>query len=162
MVIRLDEELLDELSRLDSIMMEDHLYRIAILEIQEEQLDLVAQAKAFEEAEGDVPKARALYTKHRVQRIRDMLAQYKAVHIAQAKAESQKKREAKRAEATEQVRSFFKGIVRKVDLRPKEPVAVYKHQSIYKTGDGYKAMGALFETIEQARVYIDNNLRIRR
>ena len=162
MAMRLDEELLDELSRLDSIMLEDQLYRIAILEIQNEQFDLVAQAKALEEAEGEVQKARALYTKHRVQRINAMLAQYKAVHIAQAKAESQKKREAKLSQTTEQVRSFFRGIVRKVDLKPKEPVAVYKHQSIYKTGDRYKAMGAWFDSIEQARVYIDNNLRVRR
>ena len=41
-------------------------------------MDPVAQAKAFEEAEGDAQKARAFYTKHRVRRISDELKIFKA------------------------------------------------------------------------------------
>ena len=70
-----DENLLHELSLLEGVRLEDRVYQIVLQEIQLEQFDPVAKVKAYEEAEGDNNKARALYTKHRVRRMEDMLAQ---------------------------------------------------------------------------------------
>ena len=44
-------------------------------EIERNEMDSVAQSYALQEADGDEKKARAYYTKHRVRRIEDMIAQ---------------------------------------------------------------------------------------
>lgn len=161
MRISLDEKLLDELACLESRLIEDRLYQIAILEIEAEQFDQVAQAKAFEEAEGDTKKARAFYTKHRVQRLQDIIAQYVAVKSAEIQEEAQKNRKASRVEVNERVRSFLGGLVPKRKTKTLKPVAVYKGQPIYKFHDGFKSMGAWFRSVDQAKSYIDNNPNLR-
>ncbi|MDB4112311.1 hypothetical protein N9571_07175, partial [Yoonia sp.] len=99
-----NESLLHELSLLDGIRLEDRVYQIVLQEIQQEQFDPVAKVKAYEEAEGDNNKARALYTKHRVRRIDDMLVQYKADRIVTEKAEL-------KAEVKEQFNSFLRNLI---------------------------------------------------
>lgn len=109
MTISLDQELLLELASLESRLIEDRLYQIAILEIEAEQFDLVAQAKALEEAEGDTQKARAFYTKHRVRRMKDMIAQFTEEERKAEEEKNLKKRKAKQEEENEQILSFFRG-----------------------------------------------------
>jgi hypothetical protein len=99
-----NESLLHELSLLDGIRLEDRVYQIVLQEVQLEQFDPVAKVKAYEEAEGDNNKARALYTKHRVRRIEDMLIQYKADRIVNEKAEL-------KSQVKEQFNSFLKNII---------------------------------------------------
>lgn len=66
---------IDELASMSERVFEDRLYEIAIDEIQNNEMDPVSEARAFEEAEGNKEKARAFYTKHRVRRLRDHLLQ---------------------------------------------------------------------------------------
>ena len=75
MSIKIDPDLLNELIKLGDRLSEDRLYEIAVSEVEDNQFDGVAKAKALEEAEGDQNKARAFYTKHRVRRIRDLIAE---------------------------------------------------------------------------------------
>lgn len=75
MSIKMDPYLLHELIKLGDRLSEDRLYEIAVSEVEDNQFDGVAKAKALEEAEGDQNKARAFYTKHRVRRIRDLIAE---------------------------------------------------------------------------------------
>ena len=70
-----DTKLINELNELSERMAEDRIYEMVLREIENNELDAIAQAKALEEAEGDETKARGLYTKQRVRRIRDMLNQ---------------------------------------------------------------------------------------
>ena len=55
-------------------------------------MDGVAEAYALEEAEGDEKKARAYYTKHRVRRIRDLIAE-ESIRTASERAEKAKQAE---------------------------------------------------------------------
>jgi hypothetical protein len=71
-----EKELLEELRSLGARLAEDRIYEKVITEVENNELDAVAKAKAFEEAEGDASKARAFYIKHRVRRIRDLAAEY--------------------------------------------------------------------------------------
>lgn len=71
-----EKELLEELRSLGARLAEDRIYEKVITEVENNELDVVAKAKAFEEAEGDATKARAFYIKHRVRRIRDLAAEY--------------------------------------------------------------------------------------
>ena len=68
-----DPDLLNELIALGDRLSEDRLYEIVVEEIAANDLDSVAKVRALEEALGDEKKARALYTKHRVRRIRDLM-----------------------------------------------------------------------------------------
>ena len=67
------------------------MYEIAVDEIENDNFDKVAQALAFEEAEGDEKKARAFYTKHRVRRIKDEISHFVAELAATIEAEVKKK-----------------------------------------------------------------------
>ena len=75
MPLNIDDELLKKLIALGDRLTEDHLYEIAVQEIEKNIYDGVAKVKALEEAEGDEKKARAFYTKHRVRRIRDLISE---------------------------------------------------------------------------------------
>ena len=79
----INEELLIELIDLGERLSEDRLYEVVIDEIEREEFDSVAKAKALEEAEGDKDKARAFYIKHRVRRIRDLIAEEKIAKEAE-------------------------------------------------------------------------------
>ena len=59
MSIKIDPDLLNELIKLGDRLSEDRLYEIAVSEVEDNQFDGVAKAKALEEAEGDQNKARA-------------------------------------------------------------------------------------------------------
>ena len=74
----MNNKLLQELAELSDRRTEDRMDEIALSEIKNNELDPVAQAKAFEEAEGDPIKSRAFYTKLRVRRVRDELNAFTA------------------------------------------------------------------------------------
>ena len=90
----INEELLTELIDLGERLSEDRLYEVVIDEIERDEFDSVAKAKALEEAEGDQNKARAFYTKHRVRRIRDLIAEAEiAAEAEKMRAEEELKRQ---------------------------------------------------------------------
>lgn len=91
MSIKIEPDLLHELIKLGDRLSEDRLYEIAVSEVEDNQFDGVAQAKALEEAEGDQNKARAFYTKHRVRRIRDLIAE-QALMAETAKSQAEEER----------------------------------------------------------------------
>ena len=91
MADKIDPSILKELIELGDRLTEDRLREIVIAELESNEMDGVAQAYALEEADGDEKKARAYYTKHRVRRIRDMIAQESII------AEEQRAEAAKRA-----------------------------------------------------------------
>ena len=72
----MDQQTLIELSKLTERLVEDRFYELALSEIEKNSLDPVAQAKAFEEAEGEEKKSRAFYIKHRVRRMKDALTAF--------------------------------------------------------------------------------------
>ena len=101
MSIKIEPDLLHELIKLGDRLSEDRLYEIAVSEVEDNQFDGVAKAKALEEAEGDQNKARAFYTKHRVRRIRDLIAEQALMAEAsrvQAEEERLQKEEQKNLE----------------------------------------------------------------
>jgi hypothetical protein len=51
---------------------EDRMYELVLREIEQQELDPIAEARALEEAQGDVPRSKALYIKHRIRRIIDL------------------------------------------------------------------------------------------
>ena len=71
----IDPSLINEFIALGDRLSEDRLYEIAVQEVEANNFDGVAKAKALEEAEGDEKKARAFYVKQRVRRIRDIIAE---------------------------------------------------------------------------------------
>lgn len=58
---------------LDERLLEDEIYRFVWEEIESDQLDRSAQARAMEEGAGDEGKTRSAYIKHRVRRLKDEL-----------------------------------------------------------------------------------------
>jgi hypothetical protein len=90
MTYKIDPTILKELIELGDRLTEDRLREIVIAELEGNEMDGVAQAYALEEAEGDEKKARAYYTKHRVRRIRDQIAQ-ESIRAAEARAEERAK-----------------------------------------------------------------------
>jgi len=66
-----DKKILDELVGLDGRLYEDRLYELVMQEVLTEDFDTVAMARAFEEAEGEEQKTKALYLKHRLRRLKD-------------------------------------------------------------------------------------------
>ena len=93
MTDKIHPTILKELIDLGDRLTEDRLREIVIAEIESNEMDGVAQAYALEEADGDEKKARAYYTKHRVRRIRDLIAEEIII------AEEQRAEAAKRAKA---------------------------------------------------------------
>ena len=83
----IDPNLMSELIALGDRVTEDRLYEIAVDEVERNELDKVAMALSLEEVEGDQKKSRAFYTKHRVRRIKDAIAQ-QAVMAAQEELEA--------------------------------------------------------------------------
>ena len=71
MVSTRDRKILDELVGLDGRLYEDRLYELVMQEVLTEDFDTVAMARAFEEAEGEEQKTKALYLKHRLRRLKD-------------------------------------------------------------------------------------------
>ena len=71
MVSTRDRKILDELIGLDGRLYEDRLYELVMQEVLTEDFDTVAMARAFEEAEGEEQKTKALYLKHRLRRLMD-------------------------------------------------------------------------------------------
>ena len=99
-----EQKLLEELRNLSERLAEDRIYEEVLTEIELNNFDAVAKARALEEAEGHEQKARALYIKHRVRRINDLSAEY-SIWLEQQRAseeEAKKRRdledEAKRVE----------------------------------------------------------------
>lgn len=106
----MQKEILEQLIALDSRLLEDRLYEIAVQEIETNEFDAVAKAKAFEEAEGNELKARAFYTRHRVRRIRDQLAAYNIEREIAAAAELQETIEQERSQRTERNKQIGKNL----------------------------------------------------
>jgi hypothetical protein len=173
MPTQINSDLMNELLALGERLTEDRLYEIAIQEIEMDDFDAVAKARALEEAEGDGNKARAFYIKHRVRRIRDILTEQ-----AFAQAEIERIAEVERIQAErratqeltnvkfklglEKLEDSFFGLFQRKFKPPVPPVEVYKGQPIYEQPDGYRAMGAWFGSVAQAKTYIDNNRRLYR
>ena len=97
MTDKIDPTILIELIELGDRLTEDRLREIVVAEIERNEMDSVAQAYAFEEADGDEKKARAYYTKHRVRRIRDLIAE-EGIRAAEERAEAEEKAKQKQAE----------------------------------------------------------------
>lgn len=87
-----DPELLRYLVELQDRLAEDEMYETVLGEIEKDQLDAVAQARAFEEACGNAEKARSLYIKHRMRRMKD-LSVAEALRQKQEEMEKQRQRE---------------------------------------------------------------------
>ena len=66
-----DQKIITDLQNLSGRQAEDLLYNLVMAEISEDDLDPVAWAMAFEEAEGEEQRSKALYLKHRIRRIKD-------------------------------------------------------------------------------------------
>lgn len=71
MVNTRDKKILDELVGLDGRLYEDRLYELVMQEVLSGDFDTVAMARAFEEAEGEEQKTKALYLKYRLRRLKD-------------------------------------------------------------------------------------------
>lgn len=93
MTDKIDPAILKELIELGDRLTEDRLREIVIAEIERNEMDSVAQSHAFQEADGDEKKARAYYTKHRVRRIEDMIAQESIRHEQEIAAAEEKEKE---------------------------------------------------------------------
>ena len=72
MVSTRDKKISDELVGLDGRLYEDRLYELVMQEVLSEDFDTVAMARAFEEAEGEEQRTKALYLKHRLRRLKDV------------------------------------------------------------------------------------------
>ena len=66
-----DQKIITNSQNLSGRQAEDLLYNVVMAEISEDDLDPVAWAMAFEEAEGQEQRSKALYLKHRIRRIKD-------------------------------------------------------------------------------------------
>ena len=77
---------------------EDQLREIVMAEIERNEMDSVAQSYALQEADGDEKKARAYYTKHRVRRLKDMIAQ-ESIRNEKEKADAEEKEKKEREHA---------------------------------------------------------------
>jgi len=88
---KVDSEFLADLAELSERLAADKLYEITISEVQNEQYDPAAKARAIVEADGDMERAKALYIKHRVRRLNDLLEQSKAEKKIQELAEAENK-----------------------------------------------------------------------
>ena len=97
MTDKIDPTILIELIELGDRLTEDRLREIVVAEIQRNEMDGVAKAYALEEADGVEKKARAYYTKHRVRRIRDLLAQ-ENIRAAEERAEKEERAKQEQAE----------------------------------------------------------------
>ena len=97
MTDKIDPTILKELIELGDRLTEDRLREIVVAELERNEMDGVAQAYAFEEADGDEKKARAYYTKHRVRRIRDLITQ-ESIRAAEERAEAEERAKQKQAE----------------------------------------------------------------
>jgi hypothetical protein len=106
MPAKIDPDLLNELLDLGDRLSEDRLYEVVVQEIEVNDFDAVAKARALEEAEGDGNKARAFYTKHRVRRIRDILA--RQAFVAEQEAQRKKAKLTVEAERIEAERKAIK------------------------------------------------------
>lgn len=90
---RSDDKLLQELQGLGERLAEDRLYEVVLQELENEDYDPVAKAKALEEAEGDKEKSRAYYIRHRVRRIKDLMAELQLKAAADKLEEEQRKKQ---------------------------------------------------------------------
>ena len=72
MVSTRDKKISDKLVGLDGRLYEDRLYELVMQEVLSEDFDTVAMARAFEEAEGEQQRTKALYLKHRLRRLKDV------------------------------------------------------------------------------------------
>lgn len=102
MADKIDPTILKGLIQLGDRLTEDRLREIVIAELESNEMDGVAQAYALEEADGDEKKARAYYTKHRVRRIRDMIAIIAEEQRAEAAKRANEKQIEEEREAEEQ------------------------------------------------------------
>jgi hypothetical protein len=119
----MDRKILKELSELNERLAKDRMYEIAVDEIENNDFDKVAQAIAFEEAEGDEKKARAFYTKHRVRRIKDEISYFVAELAATIEAEA--KRSAEQIKENKARKLEEETIKREAKKIPKATYALY-------------------------------------
>ena len=68
-----DQKIADELQEVTGRLAKDLMYQLVLDEIERQDFDPIAKVQALGEAEGDESKANALYTKHRVRRIHDIM-----------------------------------------------------------------------------------------
>lgn len=113
---REEKALFEEIKKLSDRLAEDRIYEQVMLEVDSENYDPVAKAKAFEEALGDTQKARALYVKHRVRRIRDLAAEYQ-LWAAQQEAERRVRQEEAKARKAAEFAERNKNEERKANIR---------------------------------------------
>lgn len=124
MFFRTDEQkLFIELRSLGDRLAEDRIYEIVVSEVDRDELDPVAKARAFEEAEGDSQKTKALYIKHRVRRIRDLAAEYE---IWLQKEEATKAALAKAVQQQARHRQILAEKLNNGEMPPKEIQKIYK------------------------------------
>ena len=91
-----EQKLLEELRNLSERLAEDRIYEEVLTEIELNNFDAVAKARALEEAEGHEQKARALYIKHRVRRINDLSAEY-SIWLEQQRASEEEAKKTTRS-----------------------------------------------------------------
>lgn len=66
-----DDTILQKIFEMDRRLAEDALYETVVTELKNGWTDIVAEARAMEEAQGEKEKARAFYIKHRIRRLKD-------------------------------------------------------------------------------------------
>ncbi len=67
-----DDAIIKKILELNQRLAEDSLYEKVLDELNKGDTDVVAQARALEEAQGEREKARAFYIKHRIRRLKDI------------------------------------------------------------------------------------------
>jgi hypothetical protein len=67
-----EDEVLKKILELNQRLTEDSLYEKVLDELKNGETDIVAEAKALEEAQGAREKARAFYIRHRIRRLKDI------------------------------------------------------------------------------------------
>jgi hypothetical protein len=87
-----------ELAELSDRLLEDNLYEIVMQEVEIGNYDQAAKARAFQEAQGDEPAAKALYIKHRIRRLRDLAVAEKASEVTRRDLENEVLRKKKEAD----------------------------------------------------------------
>lgn len=87
-----DDKIFQTIHALDGRLDEDALYEKVLIELKNGEIDIVAEARATEEASGEKQKARAFYIKHRIRRLRDLaVANELSEHLSALEEEQRQK-----------------------------------------------------------------------
>lgn len=123
-----ERKLLGEIRMLSDRLAEDKIYAQAMEEIETNEVDPVAQAKALEEAEGDAQKGKAFYIKHRVRRIRDLATEYE-IWLVQEQSKKEEVKETKENKRQElDLRKRLSSVLAEGDLPPIDVQKTYRDE----------------------------------